>query len=86
MVAVAIALIVGLASTASVPSAEEESGAKSGPQDPRSTRSDTRPGESLSDRLERTDEVIRPPAEVTAPMPQASPPDPRRMSTEWGDE
>ena len=30
MVAVAIGLIVGLASTASVPSAEEESGAKGG--------------------------------------------------------
>jgi hypothetical protein len=35
--------------------------AQSGPQDPRSTRSDTRPGETLSDRLDRTDGVIRPP-------------------------
>ena len=81
MVAVAIALLVGPASTASAQLAGQETGAQSGPQDPRSTRSDTRPGESLSDRLERTDGVIRPPAEVTAPMPQASPPDPNPGTT-----
>jgi hypothetical protein len=50
--------------------------AQSGPQDPRSTRSDTRPGESLTERLDRTDGVIRPPANVAPEMPQARPPAP----------
>lgn len=46
------------------------------PQDPRSTQSDARPGETLSDRLDRTHGVIRPPAEVSPDMPQVRPPEP----------
>ena|SRR5215211_6397870 len=46
------------------------------PQDPRSTGSDARPGETLSDRLERTQGVIRPPASIAPDMPQARPPAP----------
>jgi hypothetical protein len=47
-----------------------------GMQDPRSTQSDARPGESLSERLDRTDGVIRPPPDVAPEMPQARPPAP----------
>jgi hypothetical protein len=50
--------------------------AQSGPQDPRSTQSDARPGESLTERLNRTDGVIRPPDNIAPRMPQASPPTP----------
>jgi hypothetical protein len=50
--------------------------AQSGPQDPRSTQSAAQPGESLTERLDRTDGVIRPPANVAPQMPQASPPAP----------
>jgi hypothetical protein len=50
--------------------------AQGGPQDPRSTQSDTRPGESLSERLDRTDGVIRPPSNIVPQMPQARPPAP----------
>jgi len=46
------------------------------PQDPRSTGLDARPGETLSDRLERTQGVIRPPASIAPDMPQARPPAP----------
>jgi hypothetical protein len=48
--------------------------AQGGVQDPRSTRSDERPGESLSERLNRTDGVIRPPANIVPQMPQVHPP------------
>src|SRR5215208_2457541 len=51
------------------------------PQDPRSTQSDSRPGETLSERLDRTDGVIRPPATVTPDMPQARPPAPDPRTT-----
>lgn len=34
-------------------------------QDPRSTGATARPGETLSERLDRTDGVIRPPSELT---------------------
>jgi len=50
------------------------------PQDPRSTQSD-RPGETLSERLDRTDGVIRPPATVSPDMPQARPPAPDPRTT-----
>jgi len=51
------------------------------PQDPRSTQSDSRPGETLSERLDRSDGVIRPPATVTPDMPQARPPAPDPRTT-----
>ena len=44
-------------------------------QDPRATGSTARPGESLSDRLERTEGVIRPPGDIT-PDNTIRPPDP----------
>ena len=51
------------------------------PQDPRSTQSDSKPGETLSERLDRSDGVIRPPATVTPDMPQARPPAPDPRTT-----
>lgn len=46
-------------------------------QDPRSTGSGARPGESLSDRLDRTDGVIRPPENLSPDMSVRPPvPDP----------
>ena len=50
--------------------------AQSGPQDRRSTGADARPGETLSERLDRTDGVIRPPSSIAPQMPQARPPAP----------
>ena len=50
---------------------------KSAPQDPRATAQDKRPGETLSERLDRNSGVIHPPAGVdpgiAAPVPDPHP-------------
>lgn len=61
---------------ATVGASSQTTPAPTGPQDPRSTQSDTRPGETLSDRLDRTGGVIRPPSDIAPEMRQARPPDP----------
>jgi hypothetical protein len=52
-------------------------GSKSAPQDPNSTRSGTRPGETLSERLDRDNGAIRPPAgtdpHMAVPAPEPAP-------------
>jgi hypothetical protein len=53
---------------------------KSAPQDPRATAEDKRPGETLSERLDRNSGVIHPPAGVD-PGIAASVPDPHPNST-----
>jgi hypothetical protein len=46
-------------------------------QDPRSTTTSARPGETLSERLDRTDGVIRPPSDLNPDMSVRPPvPDP----------
>jgi len=76
----ATAALLGLAAvsalTATVGASAQTTPAPTGPQDPRSTQSDTRPGETLSDRLDRTGGVIRPPSDIAPEMRQARPPDP----------
>jgi len=50
---------------------------KTGPQDPNSTQSDTKPGEPLAKKLGRTDGVIKPPSNIdpgiNAPVPNPDP-------------
>ena len=50
---------------------------KSTPQDPRATAQDTRPGETLSERLDRNSGVIHPPAgvdpDIAVPAPNPHP-------------
>ena len=53
---------------------------KTGQQDPSSTQSDTKPGESLAKRLDRTDGVIKPPSDVD-PGINARVPDPNPNTT-----
>lgn len=50
---------------------------KTAPQDPRATNQDRRPGETLSERLDRNSGVIRPPAAmdpgIAVPAPDPNP-------------
>ena len=71
-----LGLVAVSALAATVSASAQTTPAPTGPQDPRSTQSDTRPGETLSDRLDRTGGVIRPPSDIAPEMRQARPPDP----------
>jgi hypothetical protein len=73
--------VAGSAALAQNKTAQQNPPAQGGPQDPRSTESDRRPGESLSDRLDRTEGVIRPPADISPNMPQVRPPAPDPRTT-----
>jgi hypothetical protein len=57
--------------------AQQQAGPKTGAQDPSSTRADTRQGETLSERLDRANGVIQPPAGtdpgIAAPVPMPPP-------------
>lgn len=72
--ALTIPATVGIAQTAPVqPSDPSKPGPDQSPpvdpkQDPRSTTTTARPGETLSERLDRTDGVIKPPTDLNPDM------------------
>jgi hypothetical protein len=74
----ALVASVGAAAAQSEPRTSETLKSEStGPQDPRSTGSVGRSNEPLSDKLDRTDGVIRPPANIAPDMSVRPPvPDP----------
>jgi hypothetical protein len=76
---IALALCCGLL-LCSVPAqaADQPGGAEqAAPQDPNSTNQDTRPGETLGDRMARTEGTIKPPEDVDPGIAgQAPDPDP----------
>jgi hypothetical protein len=71
---IGVAAIAPAVSFAASPAQEAP---KSPPQDPRSRSSDRRPGETLSEQLDRNNGVIRPPAGtdpgIAAPVPDPTP-------------
>ncbi len=71
--------LVAIGLSASFAQAAQEA-PKTAPQAPNSTRSDTRPGETLSERLDRNNGVIHPPT-GTDPGMAAPVPDPHPRST-----
>jgi hypothetical protein len=78
VVLAALVASVGAAVAQSEPRTSETLKSEStGPQDPRSTGSVGRSNEPLSDKLDRTDGVIRPPANIAPDMSVRPPvPDP----------
>jgi hypothetical protein len=69
--------VAAIASAASFAASPAQEAPKSPPQDPSATASDRRPGETLSEQLDRNKGVIRPPAGVdpgiAAPVPDPTP-------------
>jgi hypothetical protein len=68
-------LVPGSSSQAQALAPQSSQPDSTGPQDPRSTGSTCRSGETLSKCLESTDGVIRPPSNIT-PNNVITPPDP----------
>ena len=83
LVAVIMAVVIGVSQPAAAQSSDpSKPGSDQSPpidpkQDPRSTTTTARPGETLSERLDRTDGVIRPPSDLNPEMSVRPPvPDP----------
>jgi hypothetical protein len=72
-----VASVEAAAAQTRLPPPETPQSESTGPQDPRSTGSVGRSNEPLSDKLDRTDGVIRPPANIAPDMSvRPSVPDP----------